>query len=81
MRQGGAEVTFAQQVDGSGGRVDLALTRTGDRIGASGSGLLAAVVFEAVRPGMATLTPSGLGLTPGGAPLAIGFDRATVTVR
>ena len=81
MRQGGADVTFAQDVDGAVGRVDLVLTRTGDRIGASGSGLLAAVVFEALRPGSATLTPSGLGLTPGGAPLALGFGPATVTVR
>lgn len=81
MRQGGADVTFAQDVDRAVGRVDLVLTRTGDRIGASGSGLLAAVVFEALRPGSATLTPSGLGLTPGGAPLALGFGPATVTVR
>ena len=81
MRQGGADVTFAQNVDGAVGRVDLVLTRTGDRIGASGSGLLAAVVFEALRPGSATLTPSGLGLTPGGAPLALGFGPATVAVR
>ena len=81
MRQGGARVTFAQEVDGVGGRVDLALTRATDPIGASGSGLLAAVVFEPVQPGSATLTPSGLGLTPGGAPLALGFDPVTVTVR
>ena len=81
MRQGGSHVIFAQQVDRAGGRVDLVLTRARDITGASGSGLLAAVVFEAVRPGVATLTPSGLGLTPGGAPLALGFDPATVTVR
>ena len=81
MRQGGAHVTFAQQVDGAAGRVDLVLTRASDLTGASGSGQVAAVVFEAVGPGSATLTPSGLGLTPGGAPLALGFDAVTVTVR
>ena len=81
MRQGGADVTFARQVDRVGGRIDLALARAGDPTGASGSGLVAAVVVEALRPGSATLTPSGLGLTPGGAPLALGFDPATVTVR
>ena len=81
MRQGGADVTFAQEVDGLGGRIDLALARAGDPMGASGSGLLAAVVVEPLRPGPATLTPSGVGLTPGGAPLVLGFDPATVMVR
>ena len=81
MRQGGAEVTFTQQVDGAGGRIDLVVARTGDRIGASGAGVLAAVVFEALRPGSVTLTPSGLGLTPAGAPVAISFTPAEVVVR
>ena len=81
MRQGGAGVTFVQAVDGVGGRVDLALTRGDDPTGASGSGLLAAVVFEPVRPGSTILTPSGLGLTPSGAPLALGFDPVAVTIR
>ena len=81
MRQGGADVTFAREVDRFGGRVDLALARAGDPVGASGSGLLAALVVEPLRPGPATFTPSGVGLTPGGAPLLLGFDPATVTVR
>ncbi len=81
MRQGGADVTFAQEVDRLDGRVDLALARASDLLGASGSGLLAAVVVEPLRPGVATFTPSGVGLTPGGAPLVLGFDPATVAVR
>ena len=81
MRQGGADVTFAQQVDGPSGRLDLALTRAADPTGAFGTGLIAAVVFEAIGSGLATLTPSGLGLTPGGAPLALNFEPATVIVR
>ena len=81
MRQGGADVTFAQEVDRLDGRVDLALARASDPLGASGSGLLAAVVVEPLRPGLATFTPSGVGLTPGGAPLVLGFDPATVAVR
>ena len=72
---------FAQQVDGPTGRVDLALTRAEDPTGASGNGLVAAIVFEAVASGSATLTPSGLGLTPDGAPLALDFAPVTVTVR
>ena len=81
MRQGGAEVTFTQQVDRTVGRIDLVVTRPGDQVGASGSGVLAAVVFEALRPGSATLTPSGLGLTPAGAPVAISFTPAAVVIR
>ena len=65
MRQGRAAVTFAQEVDASRGYIDLALTRTGDTTGASGSGLVAAVVFEPVAQGTATLSPTGVGLTPG----------------
>ena len=81
MRQGGAEVTFTQQVDQTAGRIDLVATRPGDQVGASGAGVLAAVVFEALRAGSATLTPSGVGLTPAGAPIAISFTPADVVVR
>ena len=81
MRQGGAEVTFTQQVDQTVGRIDLVATRPGDQVGASGAGVLAAIVFEALRPGSATLAPSGLGLTPAGAPVAISFTPAAVVIR
>ena len=81
MSQGRADVTFAQEVDLSNGQIDLALTRLRDATGAAGSGLVAAVVFEAVARGSATLSPSGLGLTPGGAPVAFDFQPATVSVR
>jgi general secretion pathway protein D len=80
MRQGGAQVAFAQQVDGASGRVDLTLSRTGDTVGASGSGLLAAVIFEAVAPGSVTFTPSGVASGPGGG-VALQFVPATVTVK
>ena len=43
------------------GRVDITITRAGDATGASGTGLLAAVLFDAVAPGTATLTLSGAG--------------------
>ena len=81
MSQGRAEVTFAHEVDASRGHVDLALTRTGDTTGASGTGLVATVVFEPVATGAATLAPTGVGLTPGGAPLAFNFRPTTVSVR
>ena len=81
MQQGSASVTFAQDVDPETGRIDLALTRTGDQTGAAGSGLVASVVFEPVTQGASILSPSGLGLTPTGAPLALSFEPTTVSVR
>ena len=81
LRQGGVDVAFTQQVDEATGRIDLTLTRSGDRAGASGSGLLAAIVFDALAPGSAILTPSGMALTPGGAPIALTFTAVTITAR
>ena len=81
MQQGSASVTFAQDVDPEAGRIDLALTRPGDQTGAAGSGLVASVVFEPVAQGASTLSPSGLGLTPAGTPLALNFEPTTVSVR
>ncbi len=81
MRQGEADVLFAQHVDAASGRIELALTRTADLTGAAGSGLVAAVIFEPVAPGSATLAPNGLGLSPGGAPLALNFAPTTLSVR
>ena len=51
MRQGGVATTFTPRIDAAAGRVDIAITRTGDQAGASGSGLLAALLFDAVGPG------------------------------
>ena len=81
MQQGSASVTFAQDVNPETGRIDLALTRTGDQTGAAGSGLVASVVFEPIAQGASILSPSGLGLTPTGAPLALSFAPTTVSVR
>jgi type II secretory pathway component GspD/PulD (secretin) len=80
MRQGNVQVAFAQQVDPAAGRVDLTLTRTSDTVGASGSGILAALVFEAVAPGSATLSPSGVASGPGGS-VPVAFQPVTITVR
>ena len=81
MRQGGADVTFTHQVDAAGGRVDLVAARPGDPLGAAGSGVLAAVIFEALGAGEATLVPSGLGLTPAGGPLELDFTPADAVIR
>ena len=51
MRQGGVTATFTPRIDVATGRVDIAVARSGDQAGASGSGLLAALLFDAVGPG------------------------------
>jgi len=79
MRTGGATATFTQQV--SNGRVDITITRGGDSVGASGTGLVAAILFEAVAPGTATLTVSGAATGPGGTAMGLQFRPATVTVQ
>jgi general secretion pathway protein D len=79
MRAGGTNVTFSQQV--SGNRIDITLVRSTDATGASGTGLLAAVLFDAIAPGAATLTVSGAATGPGGAAMGLRFSPVTVTIQ
>jgi general secretion pathway protein D len=79
MRTGGSSATFTQQI--SPGRVDLTITRAGDATGASGTGLLGAVLLDAVAPGTATLTLSGAGTGPGGTPMGLQFRPVTITIQ
>ena len=81
MRQGGVSASFAHQVDASGGRVDMTLSRAQDLVGASGSGLLAAVLLEPVSAGSATLAVSGAGSGPAGSVVTVQSMPVTVTVR
>jgi len=79
MRAGGANVTFTQQA--SGNRVDVTLVRSSDATGASGTGLLAAILFDAIAPGSATLTVSGTATGPGGASMGLRFAPVTITIQ
>jgi general secretion pathway protein D len=79
MRTGGVNVSFAHQ-EGSG-RVDITLSRGADATGAGGTGLLAAVLFDAIAPGSATLALSGSATGPGGTPMGLQFRPVTVTVQ
>jgi len=79
MRSGGVNASFAQQV--TGGRIDITISRAADATGASGTGLLAAVLFDAVAPGSATITASGSASGPGGTPMGLQFRPVTVTVQ
>jgi general secretion pathway protein D len=79
MRSGGANATFSQQT--APGRVDITIIRSADATGATGTGLLGAVLFDAVAPGAATLSVSGLATGPGGTPMGLQFRPVTVTVQ
>jgi type II secretory pathway component GspD/PulD (secretin) len=81
MRQGGVGASFTPKIDAATGRVDIAITRTNDQAGASGSGLLAALLFDAVGPGGSLIQVSGVASNPEGAPVPLQFSPVTVTVR
>ena len=82
MRGGGVAATFVQQVDAATGRIDIAIVRPADPTGVAGTGLLSAVLFDAVGGGPANMTVTGTATGPGGAPVPLQFDPAPgVTVR
>jgi type II secretory pathway component GspD/PulD (secretin) len=81
MRQGGVTTSFTPRIDAPAGRVDVAITRTADQAGASGAGLLAALLFDAVGPGNSAIQVNGVGNTPEGVPVTLQFNPVTVTVR
>jgi general secretion pathway protein D len=82
MSQGGVQAAFSQRIDAMAGRVDIAITRTGDKIGASApAGLLAAILFDAVGPGGSMIQVSGVASAPDGSAIPLQFSSSTVTVR
>ncbi len=81
MRQGGQTPTFTQQVDADAGRIDIAIVRAGDEVGASTAGLLAAILFEPVAAGSGSLAMSGTATQAGGGTVSVTFVPAGVVVR
>lgn len=81
MRQGGLTAAFAPKIDAANGRVDIAISRAGDQTGASGAGLLAALLFDALAPGASAISVTGVANGPDGAPITVTFSPVTVTVR
>ncbi len=79
MRAGGVNVTFTQQAGAS--RVDITLVRAADATGASGTGLLASVLLDAIAPGPAMFTASGTAMGPGGVAMSLVFTPATATIQ
>ena len=81
MRQGGVAAQFTQSIDEVNGRVDLTVIRGGDTVGASGGGLIAAVIVEPVTAGKTTITAVGSAAGPSGAPVSVQAAPVGVTVK
>ncbi len=81
LRGDGANTSFVPTIDANIGRIDLAVARPGDTAGASGSGVLASIVFEAIGVGTSQIALSGIGVGPTGQPIPLQFVPSTVTVR
>jgi len=82
MRAGGVQATFTQMVDAATGRIDIAIIRTGDSTGVAGTGLLSAILFDAVGGGAANLAVTGTATAPGGSPASLQLAPVPpVTVR
>jgi type II secretory pathway component GspD/PulD (secretin) len=80
MRAGGVAATFTQQVDAASGRVDIAIVRPGDATGVAGTGLLGAVLFDAVGGGPANLTITGSAAAPRGTPVQLQFSPTPAVI-
>jgi general secretion pathway protein D len=81
LRQGGTNATFTQHTDPASGRVDISIARNGDATGASGTGLLGAVLFDAIAAGSTTFSISGVATAPDGTTIPLTFTPANVTVK
>ncbi len=82
MRQGGATPAFSSQIDDKSGRIDIVITRPGDKTGASTAGLLAALLVEPLTAGTGSLGAVGFGDASrrrrGGAAVPAGRDYGAV---
>jgi type II secretory pathway component GspD/PulD (secretin) len=77
MRSGGVQAAFTNRADATAGRVDIAIVRPGDTTGVAGTGLLAALVLDAIGAGPANLQITGTGTAPGGQPISLQFAPIT----
>jgi general secretion pathway protein D len=81
MRQGGVAASFGQQIDPVAGRVDITVVRSQDVVGASGTGLVAALVVEPVAPGSTSFGVAGTATGPSGVPVTVTATPVAVTVK
>jgi hypothetical protein len=81
LRQGNSTVSFSPNTDATIGRIDLTWVRPGDTVGASGAGLLAGILFDAVGSGTSQLTLSGVATNPNGTAIPLQFTPTTIVVK
>ena len=81
MRADGTATSFVPRIDANTGRIDLVITRPGDKTGATGNGLLASIVFEAIGAGSSQIALSGLAMNAAGESVLVQFVPAAVTVK
>ena len=81
MRQSGVTPVFSSQIDDKSGRIDIVISRPGDKTGASAAGLLGALLVEPIVAGTGSLGLSGSATVPGGGSAALQFLPAGITVR
>jgi len=81
MKADGSATTFVPRIDASTGRIDLAVTRPGDKVGATGNGLLASIVFEAIGAGQSQIALAGVGMNAAGQQVPLQLVPATVVVK
>lgn len=81
MQGGGVTPTFAPKIDAATGRIDIVISRGADRTGATGTGLLAAVVFDAIAPGQTKIAVTATALTATGQSITVQTQGSTVTIK
>jgi hypothetical protein len=81
LQQGNVATTFAPKIDAVAGRIDIPIARATGAPGATGTGLLAAITFQAIGTGSTTIAGSGVTLGTDGKPVPVQFVPANVTIR
>ena len=81
MQSGGITPTFSQKIDAAAGRIDIVIARPGDKVGATGTGLLAGIVFEAIGAGQSRISVTAVATSATGQPIPVQTSGATVTVK
>jgi hypothetical protein len=81
MNQGTVTPTFVPRIDPNAGVVELVFSRPASATGASGSGLLGSLQFQAMSPGSTQIAVTGSVSAPGGQAIPVQFGSATVVVK
>jgi type II secretory pathway component GspD/PulD (secretin) len=79
MSTAGSAVAFTED-HATPGRVDIVIMRTADNTGAAGTGMLAALLFDAIGTGPANLSITGSASAPGGIAIPVQFAPVNTVV-